>query len=243
MSPKGMSQVSGQVDPSLTVHGVGTAKIPPWCSTLGCKLSSVHLWIHDLTFVACVSASSYTQPELSLAIFAGVNGSSPSFHGNICLLTRCCSDVFILNGICRSVASFLFVLFFCPQIFTEDTPEIETLPRAKVLDYLEKINPRLAIPYLVRHFLSLCTCVELTPLPPPPPNCWATIVCNLSWLLVGGQCGFGQLISVSIPPCFSLIFTGSHSDGLWHTKWVSQLPDLVAVNPSCYTISNSSLQE
>ena len=109
--------------------------------------------------VTCVSASSYTQPEftqpeltqpeLSLDIFAGVNVPSPSLHGNTCLLTCCCFDFFTLNDKCRSLAGFLFVLFFCPQIFTEDTPEIETLPRAKVLDYLEKINPHLAIPYLV----------------------------------------------------------------------------------------------
>ena len=122
-------------------------------------------------------------------------------------------DVFILNGICRSVASVLFVLFFCPQIFTEDTPEIETLPRAKVLDYLEKINPRLAIPYLVSCLLSLCSCVEVLPPPTPPPQ-YLDHLCILSGLLVGGQCGLGQLFSVSIPPYFSLIFTGSHSDGL-----------------------------
>ncbi|PVD26341.1 hypothetical protein C0Q70_14012 [Pomacea canaliculata] len=34
------------------------------------------------------------------------------------------------------------------KIFTEDLPEVESLPRQKVLDYLEKINPSLAIPYL-----------------------------------------------------------------------------------------------
>ncbi|KAK7104918.1 vam6/Vps39-like protein [Littorina saxatilis] len=41
------------------------------------------------------------------------------------------------------------------KIFTEDTPEIETLPRDKVLDYLEKINPSLAIPYL-EHVIEDC---------------------------------------------------------------------------------------
>ncbi|XP_076463553.1 vam6/Vps39-like protein [Babylonia areolata] len=34
------------------------------------------------------------------------------------------------------------------KIFTEDTQEIESLPRGKVLEYLEKINKNLAIPYL-----------------------------------------------------------------------------------------------
>lgn len=34
------------------------------------------------------------------------------------------------------------------KIFTEDTQEIESLPRGRVLDYLEKINSSLAIPYL-----------------------------------------------------------------------------------------------
>ena len=35
------------------------------------------------------------------------------------------------------------------QIFTEDLPEVENLPRDTVLAYLEKIGKELAIPYLV----------------------------------------------------------------------------------------------
>jgi hypothetical protein len=42
--------------------------------------------------------------------------------------------------------SFYNILF---QIFTEDIPEVETLPRDKVLDYLEKNSKELAISYLV----------------------------------------------------------------------------------------------
>ncbi|XP_055878560.1 vam6/Vps39-like protein [Biomphalaria glabrata] len=34
------------------------------------------------------------------------------------------------------------------KIFTEDLPEIENLPRDQVLDFLEKVSPDLAIPYL-----------------------------------------------------------------------------------------------
>ncbi len=37
----------------------------------------------------------------------------------------------------------------CLQIFTEDIPEVEALPREDVLDYLEKTSPDLVIPYLV----------------------------------------------------------------------------------------------
>ena len=39
------------------------------------------------------------------------------------------------------------------QIFTEDMPEVESLPREPVLDYLEKTSKDLVIPYLV----SLCS--------------------------------------------------------------------------------------
>ena len=35
------------------------------------------------------------------------------------------------------------------QIFTEDLPEVETLPREKVMNYLEKLNKNLAVSYLV----------------------------------------------------------------------------------------------
>lgn len=35
------------------------------------------------------------------------------------------------------------------KIFTEDLPEVEQLPRPKVLDYLIKTNKLLVIPYLV----------------------------------------------------------------------------------------------
>ena len=35
------------------------------------------------------------------------------------------------------------------KIFTEDIPEVEALPREDVLDYLEKTNSDLVIPYLV----------------------------------------------------------------------------------------------
>uniref|UniRef100_A0A2C9M943 CNH domain-containing protein n=1 Tax=Biomphalaria glabrata TaxID=6526 RepID=A0A2C9M943_BIOGL len=35
------------------------------------------------------------------------------------------------------------------KIFTEDLPEIENLPRDQVLDFLEKVSPDLAIPYLI----------------------------------------------------------------------------------------------
>lgn len=47
--------------------------------------------------------------------------------------------------------SFLFIFFFSSdlQIFTEDLPEVENLPREEVLNYLENINSELAIPYLV----------------------------------------------------------------------------------------------
>lgn len=40
-------------------------------------------------------------------------------------------------------------------IFTEDTPEVESLPRDKVLDYLERIHRPLAIPYL-EHIILEC---------------------------------------------------------------------------------------
>lgn len=46
--------------------------------------------------------------------------------------------------------SFLFIFFSSDlQIFTEDLPEVENLPREEVLNYLENINSELAIPYLV----------------------------------------------------------------------------------------------
>lgn len=36
------------------------------------------------------------------------------------------------------------------KIFTEDIPEVEHLPRPKVLDYLLRTQKSLVIPYLVR---------------------------------------------------------------------------------------------
>lgn len=46
--------------------------------------------------------------------------------------------------------SLLFIFFSSDlQIFTEDLPEVENLPREEVLNYLENINSELAIPYLV----------------------------------------------------------------------------------------------
>lgn len=36
-----------------------------------------------------------------------------------------------------------------PQIFTEDTPEVESLPRDQVLSHIEQNAPQLQIPYLV----------------------------------------------------------------------------------------------
>lgn len=46
--------------------------------------------------------------------------------------------------------SFLLIFFSSDlQIFTEDLPEVENLPREEVLNYLENINSELAIPYLV----------------------------------------------------------------------------------------------
>lgn len=46
--------------------------------------------------------------------------------------------------------SFLSIFFSSDlQIFTEDLPEVENLPREEVLNYLENINSELAIPYLV----------------------------------------------------------------------------------------------
>ncbi|KAK7506799.1 hypothetical protein BaRGS_00001650, partial [Batillaria attramentaria] len=41
------------------------------------------------------------------------------------------------------------------KIFIEDIPEVETLPRQKVMDYLEKIDPSLAVPYL-EHIVLDC---------------------------------------------------------------------------------------
>ena len=35
------------------------------------------------------------------------------------------------------------------QIFAEDMPEVEGLPRDRVLDYLERMDKSLVIPYLV----------------------------------------------------------------------------------------------
>lgn len=35
------------------------------------------------------------------------------------------------------------------SIFTEDIPEVETLPRPKVLDYLLRHHKKLVVPYLV----------------------------------------------------------------------------------------------
>lgn len=46
-----------------------------------------------------------------------------------------------------------FIVF---QIFTEDLPEVETLPRDRVLDYLERIGKDLAIPYLVSTLSQIC---------------------------------------------------------------------------------------
>lgn len=39
------------------------------------------------------------------------------------------------------------------QIFTEDLPEVESLPRDRVLGFLIENFKSLAIPYLVRYFL------------------------------------------------------------------------------------------
>lgn len=39
-----------------------------------------------------------------------------------------------------------------PQIFTEDLPEVESLPRDRVLGFLVENFKGLAIPYLVRSF-------------------------------------------------------------------------------------------
>ncbi|KAL3874849.1 hypothetical protein ACJMK2_037811 [Sinanodonta woodiana] len=41
------------------------------------------------------------------------------------------------------------------KIFTEDLPEVESLPRDKILQYLEKISKDLAIPYL-EHIINNC---------------------------------------------------------------------------------------
>lgn len=52
------------------------------------------------------------------------------------------------------------------QIFTEDIPEVETLPRDKVLEYLEKNSKELAISYLVRNKrkiikTTICQCKQV----------------------------------------------------------------------------------
>ncbi len=47
-----------------------------------------------------------------------------------------------------------------PQIFTEDIPEVESLPRAGVLDYLTTKAKELAIPYL-EHIIH--NCYDTTP--------------------------------------------------------------------------------
>lgn len=39
------------------------------------------------------------------------------------------------------------------QIFTEDLPEVEALPRDRVLGFLVENFKGLAVPYLVRYFL------------------------------------------------------------------------------------------
>lgn len=41
------------------------------------------------------------------------------------------------------------------QIFTEDLPEVESLPRDRVLGFLVENFKGLAIPYLVRYFFDL----------------------------------------------------------------------------------------
>lgn len=53
----------------------------------------------------------------------------------------------------QCIIIFFIYLFFSSdlQIFTEDLPEVENLPREEVLNYLENINSELAIPYLVSH--------------------------------------------------------------------------------------------
>ena len=47
------------------------------------------------------------------------------------------------------------IFAICIQIFTEDIPEVESLPRDKVLDYLMVKAKDLAIPYL-EHIIHIC---------------------------------------------------------------------------------------
>lgn len=53
---------------------------------------------------------------------------------------------------------------FVWQIFTEDLPEVEALPRERVLNFLRENFKSLAIPYLVRTqivakcFVLICHC-------------------------------------------------------------------------------------
>ena len=56
--------------------------------------------------------------------------------------------------------------YFFSQIFTEDMPEVEQLPREKILDYLEKNCKELVIPYLVSSFwifwvIRLCSWIKI----------------------------------------------------------------------------------
>lgn len=47
-----------------------------------------------------------------------------------------------------TTSSYLQFIF---QIFADDIPEVEQLPREDVLEYLEKTAPDLVIPYLVSY--------------------------------------------------------------------------------------------
>ena len=58
-------------------------------------------------------------------------------------------DIHIYRERERKIKRYIVIYTFILQIFTEDTAEVEALPRDKILHYLEEKAPDLVTAYLV----------------------------------------------------------------------------------------------